>query len=295
MAVAIPFIATAMGASATMATIITVGFAVTGMSEKINKAASNVFGEDLVKVANIAGAAYSVFNGGFDIGGNSAETVAALDDASSLANAASAESYTLAGDPLSAVEAANASAPMTEVGASMADVVNQAPTMNLAQMAETGAPPVAPSPSAAPVAAPTPSAPPPMQATAPAPVAATKATPVQFDDIPATSAPAQVPAAAAPRPPADTPWPAGDTARAQTIIDRQGGTPPVSESFIDKLIRMASDKEGKLKPEAIKFGGDMIMGLGAGYSAAKQREQYDEELAKRDANRNRGLSGRRWG
>lgn len=62
-------IGAAVGLSATMVgTIASVAFQVTGVNDKINKAASKVFGEDLVKFANIAGAGYAMFNGGFDIG-----------------------------------------------------------------------------------------------------------------------------------------------------------------------------------------------------------------------------------
>lgn len=80
MAIAVPFIMASSGASAAIGaavgisatmvtTIASVAFQVTGINDKINKAASKVFGEDLVKFANIAGAGYAMFNGGFDIGG----------------------------------------------------------------------------------------------------------------------------------------------------------------------------------------------------------------------------------
>lgn len=80
MAIAIPFLMSATGASAAIGaavglsatmvgTIASVVFQVTGVNDKINKAASKVFGDDLVKFANIAGAGYAMFNGGFDIGG----------------------------------------------------------------------------------------------------------------------------------------------------------------------------------------------------------------------------------
>ena len=80
MAIAVPFIMAASGASAAIGaavgisatmvgTIASVAFQVTGINDQINKAASKVFGEDLVKFANIAGAGYAMFNGGFDIGG----------------------------------------------------------------------------------------------------------------------------------------------------------------------------------------------------------------------------------
>lgn len=51
-----------------VSTVASVAFQVTGINDKINKAASKVFGEDLVGFANIAGMAYGAINGGFDIG-----------------------------------------------------------------------------------------------------------------------------------------------------------------------------------------------------------------------------------
>ena len=44
-------------------------FQVTGVNDKINQAASRVFGDDLVKVGNLAALAYGTFSeGGFDLG-----------------------------------------------------------------------------------------------------------------------------------------------------------------------------------------------------------------------------------
>ena len=94
MAIAIPFLMSATGASAAIGaavgisatmvgTIASVVFQVTGINDKINKAASKVFGEDLVKFANIAGAGYAMFNGGFDIGGADAGGAASAIDPSS--------------------------------------------------------------------------------------------------------------------------------------------------------------------------------------------------------------------
>lgn len=61
-------IAGAVGLSTTALAVATsVVFQVTGVNDKINKAASKVFGEDLVKIANIAGAVYGAYNGGFSL------------------------------------------------------------------------------------------------------------------------------------------------------------------------------------------------------------------------------------
>jgi hypothetical protein len=74
-------IGTAIGISATAVTAIaSVAFQVTGINNKINKAASKVFGEDLVMFANIAGAVYGAVNGGFG-GGGGAESAAGLTEA----------------------------------------------------------------------------------------------------------------------------------------------------------------------------------------------------------------------
>lgn len=84
MAIIVPILvsygATALGVAATTATLIgtvtSLAFQVTGINNKINKAASKVFGEDLVMIANVAGAVYGAVNGGFDFGGGAAEGVA---------------------------------------------------------------------------------------------------------------------------------------------------------------------------------------------------------------------------
>lgn len=88
MAIIVPILvsygATALGVAATtatmMATAASVVFQVTGVNDKINKAASKVFGEDLVMIANVAGAVYGAVNGGFDFG-SGAEGAAGLTEA----------------------------------------------------------------------------------------------------------------------------------------------------------------------------------------------------------------------
>ncbi len=88
MAIIVPILvsygATALGVAATTATMIatatSVAFQVSGINNKINKAASKVFGEDLVMIANVAGAVYGAVNGGFT-GGGGAEAAAGLTEA----------------------------------------------------------------------------------------------------------------------------------------------------------------------------------------------------------------------
>lgn len=77
--------ASALGATALQATLVSVAFAVTGISAKIDKAATKVFGKDMVKLATIAGSAYAMFNGGFEIGGAQAAETAATDVAANAA------------------------------------------------------------------------------------------------------------------------------------------------------------------------------------------------------------------
>lgn len=100
MAVAIPLLvayaAGAAGVTATVAGIAATAAAVvaakTGISEKVNKAASNVFGEDLVKVANIAGAAYMAYSsftgeGMFGAGAGGGEAAATSTTTGEMAHA----------------------------------------------------------------------------------------------------------------------------------------------------------------------------------------------------------------
>lgn len=65
MAIAVPLLLAAAGASTAVALTVGVAFAVTGINDKINKAAEGVFGKDLVMVGNLAGMAYGAFGGGF--------------------------------------------------------------------------------------------------------------------------------------------------------------------------------------------------------------------------------------
>lgn len=72
MAIAVPLLmgAAGFGSTAIMATSLVMG--VSGIGGKINKAASKVFGEDLVNIANIGGAAFMAFSGGFSSGAEGA-------------------------------------------------------------------------------------------------------------------------------------------------------------------------------------------------------------------------------
>ena len=290
MAVVIPFIASAMGASAVVSTVIAVGFAVTGISEKINKAASSVFGEDLVKIGNIAGMAYGAFNGGFGIGDTPAP---GFFPDPSAGDYSAIGAGTVASDSAAQISQATSSLSnndFTSYLGSASEAVSPAAasTFNLADMAKSPtdgfldsfkeSAKVKPITD---VATTKPSTQSPFPDTTQAPTANAGVT----ADVKPITATASAPAPAAP----GFKVPTG-------IADSLAAKP--DESFIDKLIRMASDKDGKLKPEAVKFGGDAIMGLGAGYSSAQDREMRSQEMAKRDqetaranARRNIGLNG----
>jgi len=122
MAIAIPFVASALGATALQATLISVAFSVTGISAKIDKAASNVFGKDLVMLGNVLGAGYAMFNRGFDIGagGEAAKTAATADSLfeADWSKAAGGDGGLMAGESVAGGNAFNLSemgaAPLTE-------------------------------------------------------------------------------------------------------------------------------------------------------------------------------------
>lgn len=94
MAIAVPLLMMAAGASTAAIAATTLVLAVTGISAKINKAAANVFGEDLVKAANIVGGVYLAYTsltagaGGEAAAGDAATTGA--EGADAAANAADA-------------------------------------------------------------------------------------------------------------------------------------------------------------------------------------------------------------
>lgn len=91
MAVAVPIIMSAAGASAATTLITSVALAATGINDKINKAASKVFGEDVVQFGNLLGAGFMAFGGGgLGFGGESAAAgldAAYMDMGNSIAGA----------------------------------------------------------------------------------------------------------------------------------------------------------------------------------------------------------------
>lgn len=135
--------------SASLVTAVTsLAFQVAGVNSKINKAASKVFGEDLVNVVNIAGAVYGAVNGGFDFG-SGAENVAtagevlgkaALDGTASFGANSAANAFDLADAASGLGEAASAAGDV--VGKAALDGTNAfgsnsvADSFNLSEMAQ---------------------------------------------------------------------------------------------------------------------------------------------------------------
>lgn len=288
MAMAIPFILAAAEVSATAIAITSVAFAVTGINDKINKAASNVFGEDLVKVGNIAGMVYGAWNGGFDLSDG-------MGEASSLADAANAESLALAGDPMEAMTQSLASNPVEPFSA-MADAAGSVAPDSFMQSLQDG---YINSPSAVQTAG---ASPPMGDGYGPAPGIAQPSS-TQIQPTAAQSV------ASAPPPASASTAPANDFgtdavasraaapnasagARAPAAAGQQMPTQNPGESFIDWLKRVSTDKKtGEIKNSVVTLGGNVLQGLGQGYNAAKAREQYDAELKRRDEYANLGTAG----
>jgi len=83
MAIIVPIVLAAAGASAAVTIGVSLALAVTGISAKIDKAASKVFGKDLVTVASIAGAVYLAYSGGA-FGGGGESSASAVSNVSAL-------------------------------------------------------------------------------------------------------------------------------------------------------------------------------------------------------------------
>ena len=142
MAIIVPIVMAASGASAAVAGALTVAlgttisttlvtavtslaFQVAGVNSKINKAASKVFGEDLVNVVNIAGAVYGAVNGGFDFGGSGVENVATAGEVLSKATLDGTASFG-ANSAANAFDLADAASGLGEAASAAGDVVGKA-------------------------------------------------------------------------------------------------------------------------------------------------------------------------
>lgn len=249
MAIAVPFLLTAVGATATTVAITTVAFAVTGISAKINQAAVSVFGEDLVKVANIAGAAYGAFNGGFDLGGEAA-------------NIGYGELAADGMTDMAAVEAANAAEAGVEAGMSVANAtypgITDTADMDAVQNAIAGD--AAPTNVVAKVT------------NQSAPVAN------QVSVIEPTFSEAQSYAIK------QSPGAAGSGASASQVANTAGAKDITDSWSLADLKKLVTNKDGTISNAALQAGGNIVQGAFGGYSAAKTREQaqvnYDAAIAR---------------
>lgn len=137
MAIAIPLIMGAAGASAATIAVVSIAFAVTGVNDRINSAASEVFGKDLVGLANIAGMVYGAASASGALGG--AESTVGINgmeavptegmDAFNLAESAQgAESLgeSILSSDMSLAAPAYSDAPVDMAGFNLADAANAA-------------------------------------------------------------------------------------------------------------------------------------------------------------------------
>jgi hypothetical protein len=124
MAVAVPLIMGAMGVSNTIIAITSIAFSVTGINDKINKAASKVFGEDLVQIGNLFGAAFGAVQsmggveGAFG-GATNASSVDAVNGLDSMSDAFSATGSTGAGGFGSVADATSSVAAAGDFGSAV--------------------------------------------------------------------------------------------------------------------------------------------------------------------------------
>lgn len=249
------------------ATITAVAFAVTGINDKINRAAANVFGEDLVKVANIAGTVFAAYNGGFSLD-SAAETTAqgadainGLDSVSPTVDvAANATELADAGGQIiqdtmtTAYDASPASMDGLDVAA---DVASQsAPSVNLADIQKQAL--------------------------------------MQPEKVAVEPPKFEVSGAAAERTPVATDYSQGGPS---TGTGLNGGGKGVTDSWslADLKKYVIDPKTGNISNGALQFGGNVLQGAFGSYSAAKAREQaqanYDAQLARQARLANLGTAG----
>jgi hypothetical protein len=236
----------AVGASTTAIVVTSVALAVTGISAKIDKAASKVFGEDVVKFANIAGAVFMAAGGsewlsqaGASAGSGTDTAINGLDladDASALADGASG-----AGG-----EAVASSTPGV-VDASME-----------AALAENAASAYAPMTDAQMLGG------------------------FEADAGGLAGVTASDPTAMAP--PTSTPQSSGALSRAtQTTPNAAGtGTAPGSGPF-DKVAQFWNSSDPKTRGALLQVGGNLLSGGMQGYAQGKQLEQQQAYERERDS------------
>jgi hypothetical protein len=255
-------IGAAVGISATAISAITsIAFAVTGISDKINKAAASVFGEDLVKIGNIFGAAYGAFSGGFDnvfgnaspgidvasTAGDYVNQMDAASDAFSMGGASNAGGFSLS----DMAEGMGGYGDVTDL-ASQADAIGQMG----GDVGEFNA------------------------ATAPEP--ANVMDKLAMEDPREAANQSQQPQSLIPNTGAASEQAAGTNAAGANAAATQASAtvqgpatqaPAGQRSFFDKLV---FDGKGGINPTALRVGGQVLSGYA---KSAQEQKMYDQKIA----------------
>lgn len=286
MAVAVPLIMGAMGASATAIAITTVAFAVTGISAKINKAAASVFGEDLVQIGNIFGAAYGAFSGAFSGAASAAESgaslagetlsKAALDGTSAFGANSVAGAYNLADMAAGAESLSDAAniANSVDYGSEFANQANAITEMGGDAIDFTSAVKDQPSNVFDAIDK------------QPSPMDVANAT-QQPQSILPTSGSASTQAAAPDAAGAQTNAAGPGAARSVTAPPSVTTPPPAPpRSFFDKLLY---DDKGNINPSTLRVGGQILSGYG---TAAEKRRQLEQQIAEERRRASQGVGFR---
>ena len=312
MAVAIPLLLTATGASAAIGaaigistamatTLATIAFAVTGVSAKVDKVATGVFGRDLVQIGNIFGAAYGAVGGGF--GGESmfgaGEAVGAIDAVNgadfasdSFSKAAEATGYTGAGDfgsladlastpeLVNGHDASNFGAQLDSAAPSVGDANPQAATNVVDKAFET------------------------TSAAAIDPSTIQKPTSLLANSSPNTANTIQATDATATAAQAPVATQAGSTQANATMAAQGPGqvsqlkmaAPTDGRNVFEKILYK---KDGALNGDVLRTGGELLSGVGKGYDAAqkaqREKEMFEQKMAenRRVMNQGTGLRATR--
>lgn len=281
MAIAIPLIMGAMGASTMAVTLTSIAFAVTGISAKINEAASSVFGADLVQIASMFGTvagATGAFGGSLDP--TAGDYTNAMDMASDAVTNAGPDGFLAnmqsSGDAANASYGGDAGAVASQADA-VAQMGGDSSGFNLSTMAQ-------PDPTQAMSASPG----------APSPMELANQTQTQQSIIPGTEATGNQAAStnAAGSQAAGSNATAAQPGIAQNATARiqapgaVGQVPPnpnaagVGEpSFLQRL--GMTNGQGGITNSGIRMGGQLLQGIGQGYTAAQRQKMEQEQFDRR--------------
>lgn len=291
MAIAVPLLMSAMGASSLAVTLTSIAFAVTGISAKINQAAAGVFGADLVQVANLFGSAVGATGGFGSMDPTSLDYTNSMDLASdAVTNAGefgSLAQMAEAGDAANAVDYgagwASQADGIAQMGGDAAEFTASVEPSNVIESIGS----VGQSAGASPmeIANETQQA----QSLIPTDGAASvQASGQSAAGTQAAGTQAAAPTAAgtnatAQNATAAMPGPAAPGQRVPNVMGTPpnpyaGGGAPTGQSFFGKLGNMVLDKDGRLQPAAIRGGLQLIGGIGQGYMQAKKMKQDQDQF-----------------